>query len=83
MDKLLRLFKKIKLAIKLKSLYIKKAYIPEIDLLPRYYRGAFSGTIHKEEMTIERWLELHNCKWKTILKCERDDRSFRWIIWYV
>ena len=83
MNKILRLFREIKLAIKLRSFYVKKAFVPEIDLLPFYWRGLISGKTHREEMTIEKWFGNHDLKFKKILKTERDDRSFSWIVWYV
>lgn len=92
MNKLLRLFKEIKLAIKLRSLYVNKAFISHSDVLGwnlGYYSANVRGKLLKktrEDDIKGMRIIFQDCIGKRInrlLKYEKDQCRFGWVIWYV
>ena len=90
---LIQLFREIKLAISLRTFYIKKAFIPDFEFT--HWHGIASGRNWKSNPSAQEGnlngiayhLNCHffgnQCEINRLLKYQRDERRFGWIIWYV
>lgn len=77
----MKLLDKIKLIIEARSFYVKKMSIPDIDFC---VCGKIPGREKWHLEDARDWLNKnYTCKIKRILRYDRDERNFGWVVWYI
>lgn len=73
----MNLLDKIKLIIEARSFYVKKVYIHDGQFL-------VLPSIRRDSKSVTDWLkENYNNKIKKVLRYQRDERTFSWVVWYI
>lgn len=68
----MNLLDKIKLIIEARSFYVKKIYVDDLSLIWE----------KRQIVSLKDWVCSHY-RIKRILKYCRDEKTFRWVVWYI